>query len=66
MPAKTKKRRMAIPMHAAENIDINETCLRVLGSDMQMPIRVTMTEKITVHIEWSESVLMTLAPVRMC
>ena len=49
-------------MHAAENIDINETCFRVLGKDMTMPIRVTMTEKITVHIEWSDNVLMTLAP----
>jgi hypothetical protein len=53
-------------MHAAENIDMNDTWFKVLGSDKTIPMMVAITEKITVHIEWSESVLMTLAPVRIC
>lgn len=32
--------------------------------DITMPISVTIIEKTTVHCEWSERVLMTLAPVR--
>lgn len=51
MPAKMRKRRIAIPMQAAENMDIKETCLSVRGIDMTMPIIVTITEKSTVHSE---------------
>jgi hypothetical protein len=45
---------------------MNETWFKVLGSERTIPMMVAITEKITVHIEWSESVLMTLAPVRIC
>lgn len=31
---------------------------------MTIPIRVAITEKTTVHCEWSDKVLRTLAPVR--
>ena len=55
---------MAIPMHAAENMDMNDTWCSVRGSDMTMPMSVTMTEKETVQSEWSESVFNTFAPVR--
>lgn len=65
MPAKTRKRRIAIPMQAAEKMDMKETCLSVRGMDMTMPIIVTMMEKSTVQSEWSERVLITFAPVRM-
>lgn len=65
MPAKTRKRRIAIPMQAAEKMDMKETCFSVRGMDMTMPIIVTMTEKSTVQSEWSERVLITFAPVRM-
>ena len=37
--------------NAPENIDMKETCFRVLGKDMTMPISVTMTEKTTVQRE---------------
>lgn len=65
MPAKTRKRRIAIPMQAAENMDMKDTCFSVRGTDMTIPMIVTMTEKSTVQSEWSERVLMTFAPVRM-
>lgn len=42
---------------------MKETCLRVRGSEHTMPISVTMTEKTTVHCEWSDKVLRTFAPV---
>jgi hypothetical protein len=64
MPAKTRKSKMAMPMQAAENMDMNDTCLNVRGRDMTMPISVTMTENETVQSEWSDSVLRTLAPVK--
>jgi hypothetical protein len=64
MPAKTRKSRMAMPMQAAENMDMNDTCFKVRGRDMTMPISVTMTANETVQREWSDSVLSTLAPVR--
>ena len=54
---------METAMQKAENIDMNETWFRVRGMDITMPINVTMTEKTTVQREWSERVLMTLAPV---
>jgi len=41
---------MAMPMHAALNILIKETCFNVLGTLITIPITVTMTEKMTVHI----------------
>lgn len=40
-----------MPMHAAEPMDMNETCFKVLGRDMTIPINVAMTEKTTVHKE---------------
>jgi len=43
---------------------MKETWLSVLGADITTPINVTMTEKTTVQSEWSDSVLITLAPVR--
>lgn len=46
-------------------MDMNETWARVLGMDSTIPINMTMTEKTTVHCEWSDRVFMTLAPVRM-
>ncbi len=46
-------------------MDMKETWSRVLGIDITMPMSMTMMEKTTVHKEWSESVLRTLAPVRM-
>ena len=64
MPAKTQKSRMARPMHEAENMDMKDTCFNVRGSDMTMPISAVMTLNTIVHCEWSERVLMTLAPVR--
>ena len=64
MPAKMRKSRMAMPIQKAENIDMKETWFSVRGSDIIMPIRVVMTEKITVQREWSERVLRTLAPVK--
>jgi len=51
-------------LYVPENMDMKETWLSVLGADMTIPIKVTMTEKTTVQSEWSERVLMTLAPVR--
>lgn len=51
MPANIKKRRMAIPMQAAENIDMKETWFNVLGRDITMPISVTITLKTTVQSE---------------
>lgn len=47
-----------------ENIDMKETCFKVLGKDITIPISVAMTENTTVHCEWSDKVLRTLAPVR--
>ncbi len=44
---------------------MKETCFKVLGKDITIPISVAMTEKTTVHCEWSDKVLRTLAPVRM-
>jgi hypothetical protein len=44
---------------------MNETWRKVLGKDITIPISIAMTEKITVHSEWSDRVLRTLAPVRM-
>lgn len=52
-------------MQAAENMDMKDTCLSVRGTDMTIPMIVTITEKSTVQSEWSERVLMTFAPVRM-
>jgi hypothetical protein len=34
-----------------ENMDMNETCSRVLGKDIIMPMIIAMTEKSTVHKE---------------
>ncbi len=51
--------------HRPENMDMKETWSRVLGIDITMPMSMAMMEKTTVHREWSESVLRTLAPVRM-
>jgi hypothetical protein len=34
-----------------ENMDMKETCFRVLGADMIMPMTVAMAEKATVHKE---------------
>ncbi len=50
--------------NSPENMDIKETCFKVLGRDMTIPISVTMREKTTVHCEWSDRVLRTLAPVK--
>jgi hypothetical protein len=44
---------------------MKETCFKVLGKDITIPISVAMTENTTVHCEWSDRVLRTLAPVRM-
>jgi hypothetical protein len=52
-------------VHSPENIDMKDTCFKVLGVDITIPINVAMTEKTTVHCEWSDNVLRTLAPVRM-
>ena len=43
---------------------MKDTCFNVLGIDITIPISVAMTEKTTVHCEWSDKVLRTLAPVR--
>jgi hypothetical protein len=45
------KRRIARPMQAAENMLMNETCFKVRGRDIMMPIKVMMTLKTTVHCE---------------
>jgi hypothetical protein len=37
--------------HSPENIDMKETCFKVLGRDITIPINVAMREKITVHSE---------------
>lgn len=50
MPANTKNNRIAIPIHAALNMLMKETCFRVLGILMTTPMMVTITEKMTVHI----------------
>jgi len=50
-------------LYIPENMDMKETWLSVLGADMMIPMSVTITEKTTVQSEWSESVLITLAPV---
>ena len=55
---------MAIAMQAADPIDMKDTCFSVLAIDITMPISITMTEKTTVHWEWSDRVLRTFAPVR--
>lgn len=47
-----------------ENMDTKETCFRVLGSDITMPISMTMMENKTMHCEWSEKVFNIFAPVR--
>lgn len=38
MPTKMKKSRMAIAMDEADKMDINDTCLRVLGMLNTTPI----------------------------
>lgn len=50
--------------YSPENMDMKETWFRVLGSDMTIPINMVIIEKTTVQREWSDRVLMTLAPVR--
>lgn len=47
-----------------ETIDMKLTWWRVRGKDITMPMIVAMTENIAVHVEWSDRVLSTLAPVR--
>jgi len=56
--------RPGISVNSPENIDMKDTCFNVLGIDITIPISVAMTEKTTVHCEWSDKVLRTLAPVR--
>jgi hypothetical protein len=51
MPTKTKKSKIAMPMQAALNMDMKDTCFSVRGMDMTMPMRVAMTEKTTVQSE---------------
>ncbi len=58
-------RRIEIPIAAAENMLMKETCLSVRGMLMITPMIVTITEKTTVQSEWSESVLSTFAPVKI-
>jgi hypothetical protein len=43
---------------------MKETCFKVLGTERTIPIKVAMTEKTTVHKEWSLKVFRILAPVR--
>jgi hypothetical protein len=50
MPTKTRNKRIAMPIQAALNMLMKETCFRVLGILMTMPMIVTMTENITVHM----------------
>lgn len=37
--------------YSPENMDMKDTCLKVLGRDITIPISVAMREKITVHNE---------------
>ncbi len=46
-------------------MDMKETCLKVRGSDITIPINEAITENTTVQSEWSDKVLRTLAPVRI-
>lgn len=46
-------------------MDMKLTWCRVRGIDMMIPIMVTITENTAVHVEWSDSVLRTLAPVKV-
>jgi hypothetical protein len=37
--------------YSPENMDMKDTCLKVLGRDINIPINVAMKEKRTVHKE---------------
>jgi hypothetical protein len=37
--------------YSPENMDMKDTCLKVLGRDINIPISVAMKEKMTVHKE---------------
>ena len=64
MPAKIMNRRIAIAMADALKMDMKDTCRSVRGILSKIPRSVAMTEKTTVHWEWSDKVLSTLAAVR--